>query len=492
MKHATRARNVILSSLSRKREELVKVILDQAELIDLLRRENERLEKENEALRKKRDQAEKRIQKANQRIAELQQQLEEAQRAALRQAAPFRIAENKRTTDPKKPGRCKGHPGACRPRPDHVDEEISVPLGTCPKCGGPVTGVEPVEQFLEDLPPIRPHVTRLVTHVGQCARCGEVRSTHPLQVSTATRAAGTHLGPRALATAIDLNQHHGLTSRKTCRVLKDLFGLSLTAGGLVQARHRLAGKLHCAYDRLVAQVRRAPAIHADETGWWVGGPKWWLWVYTHPRLTVYVVRQSRGRDVVHEILGPRFSGVLVSDCLSIYDGVTALQHKCYAHHHKAIRQAAQRHPQGQTPFLSDLRELLLRAQQLKTSTPTLSPTDFRKQRRALDHSANQLILPTRDDPIEEAVAHRFRKQRDHLFTFLDHRAVDATNNLAERQLRPAVITRKLSCGNRTPDGARSWEILASLAATSTQRRQSFLRLLDRIARLDKPPPKKAG
>ena len=68
---------------------------------------------------------------------------------------------------------------------------------------------------------------------------------------------------------------------------------------------------------------------------------------------------------------------------------------------------------------------------------------------------------------------RLRKQRDHLFTFLDHPAVDATNNLAERQLRPAVISRKLSCGNKTERGARTWEVLASLAATCRQTGSSF-------------------
>jgi transposase len=485
MKRATPVREVLLSPLPKKRGELVKVIVDQAELIELLRQENKRLHKENETLRKKRDQGEKNIQKANQRIADLQQ-LEEAQRAAHRQAAPFRIPETKRTTDPKKPGRRKGHPGACRPRPDHVDEKITVALQTCPKCGGPVTGVEAVGQFIEDIPPVRPHVTHLVTHVGQCARCGEVRSTHPLQVSTATRAAGTHRGPRALAVALDLNQHHGLTSRKTCRVLQDLFGLSLTAGGLVQARHRLAGKLQPAYDRLVNQARRAPAIHTDETSGWVGGPKWWLWVYTHPRLTVYAVRQSRGRDVVHEILGPTFPGVLVSDCLSVYDNATALQHKCYAHHHKAVRDATKRHPDGKTPFLHDLRQLLRSAQQLKTDTPTLAVANFRKQRHALDRSAKRRIVPPRTDPIEEAVANRFRKQLDHLFTFLDHPPVDATNNLAERQLRPAVIARKLSCGNRTERGARTWEILASLSATCLQQGASFRDLIAHTARLHSP------
>ncbi|MGF1534851.1 MAG: transposase, partial [Elainellaceae cyanobacterium] len=52
--------------------------------------------------------------------------------------------------------------------------------------------------------------------------------------------------------------------------------------------------------------------------------------------------------------------------------------------------------------------------------------------------------------------------------------VEATNNLAERQLRPAVISRKLSCGNKTPTGATTWAILASLAATCEQRGDSFI------------------
>jgi transposase len=78
---------------------------------------------------------------------------------------------------------------------------------------------------------------------------------------------------------------------------------------------------------------------------------------------------------------------------------------------------------------------------------------------------------------------RLYKQRDHLFTFLDHDGVDATNNLAERQLRPAVIARKISCGNKTQKGARTWQILASLAATCAQRATSFIAELARAAPL---------
>ena len=94
-------------------------------------------------------------------------------------------------------------------------------------------------------------------------------------------------------------------------------------------------------------------------------------------------------------------------------------------------------------------------------------------RRALEQNTARLLKPPRADALEESVANRLRKQQDHLFTFREHEAVEATNNLAERQLRPAVIARKLSCGNKTARGAHTWEILASLAATARQTRLQF-------------------
>jgi len=57
---------------------------------------------------------------------------------------------------------------------------------------------------------------------------------------------------------------------------------------------------------------------------------------------------------------------------------------------------------------------------------------------------------------------------------LDTPAAEPTNNRAERSLRPAVIARKLSCGNRTERGKRTWEILASLAATCCQNADDFI------------------
>jgi len=128
---------------------------------------------------------------------------------------------------------------------------------------------------------------------------------------------------------------------------------------------------------------------------------------------------------------------------------------------------------------------------VKKLKPAVPKERFATWRQQLIVDAAKLFHPARADPDGERLANRVRKQLDHRFTVLDHDEVDATNNLAERQLRPAVISRKLSCGNRTPAGAATWEVLASLAATCAQRAQSFIRLIANTVSLcpDTMPPR---
>lgn len=409
------------------------------------------------------------------RVAELEAQVktllaqvEALGRMAHRQAAPFRRPEKKRKPKGKGPGRPGGHPGAFRVQPEQVDEQIEVPLVGCPVCGGALTDIEATEQFIEDLPVTRPHVTHLTTHSGWCGRCGtRVQSSHPRQVSRACGSAGTHLGSRALLLAAMLNKGIGLPMRKTCRILQTLGGLRITAGGLSQAVDRVADRLQSESDQLLADLRSEPVVYADETSWWVGGRRSWLWTFTSPRATLYRVRESRGGDVVLQTLGEDFGGTLVSDCLASYEKLPYRMHKCYAHHLKAIASAMEASPQSE--YLCELRGLLKGAIVLRLMHGQMPADEWITYRRNLEQSADRLLGEPRGDPAEEQVANRLRTRRRWLFTCVDHPAVEPTNNRAERALRPAVIGRKLSCGNKTPRGVRTWEILTSLTATCGDR-----------------------
>lgn len=58
---------------------------------------------------------------------------------------------------------------------------------------------------------------------------------------------------------------------------------------------------------------------------------------------------------------------------------------------------------------------------------------------------------------------------DAFFTFVDHEGIEPTNNLAEQQLRYAVIWRKTSFGTHSPAGSRFVE--RTLTVRSTLRQQ---------------------
>jgi transposase len=137
-----------------------------------------------------------------------------------------------------------------------------VRLWACPHCGGAVEDVEPLIQYLEELPVLRAHVTKLRTYQGHCARCGKtVRSTHPRQMSVAAGAAAVQLGARAVAAAAQLKDEIGLTLRKSCRVLELLCGLRTTAGGLAQAFQRAGQKLQADYEQLGREMAAYPVVH---------------------------------------------------------------------------------------------------------------------------------------------------------------------------------------------------------------------------------------
>lgn len=430
---------------------------------------------ENTQLRQQNQQKDTALQQAQATVQRLEEQLQDWQRKAFRQAAPFRRPDEQRNPHPARPGRKPGHVGAYRPKPDHIDHHVHVPLPDCPHCHGLLQDKSQLIQYIEEIPVVVPTVTELITEQGWCADCQkEVYSTHPLQTGRAGGAAQVQLGPRAWSLAADLNKAKGLTMRKTVAVLDQHFGLKLTPGGLALALQRVGRRVAPDYEQLPVLLRNSSVVHADETSWWVGGPGWWLHVFATPEITCYVVVQSRAAGVALNILGTDFAGTLVSDCAPIYDDLNRHQQKCYSHHLKAVAEACEAHPQGGEGYLHQVQALLRTAIVLKGLQESAQELQFQLCLNQLKNRAQALLDPPRAQPQEEKVRRRLHKQRDHLFTFLERADVPATNNLAERQLRPAVIARKVSCGNKTNRGAEAWARLSSLAATCRQTGRSFI------------------
>ena len=88
----------------------------------------------------------------------------------------------------------------------------------------------------------------------------------------------------------------------------------------------------------------------------------------------------------------------------------------------------------------------------------------RLQQRLID----LMLIESRDADVQR-LAHRLEKYWDDLLTVLEHPEVPPTNNLAERELWPAVIMRKVMQGNRSEQGARTQAILMSIFRTLKRR-----------------------
>jgi len=436
-----------------------------------------------------------RIEALQHQVQQLQEQLAEAQRAAKRQATPF--ARKKRVARPKRPGRKAGQgkfTHRAKPAPEDVNRTLETPLACCPACGGELSDKKTHEQYEVDIPPVRPIVTRYVTHSGYCQTCQKrVRSRHPEQISDAVGAAGVVVGPRAKAVAADLKHRLGVPYAKICDHLETTLGLPVTPGALSQTDTRLAKKARPVYEALIAALRACLVVHSDETGWRIGILSAWLWVFTNHDITVYTIGTSRGHEVVLDILGKEFKGILVSDCFLAYDAKALeewLKQKCVGHLLNDLSEIEASKTGRAVCFAREVTALLREALALKVDKPTLNADTFAQRANALETRLDALIDEKRrmTDPDNRRFAKRLRKQRPHLLRFLYVDELDATNNIAERRIRPAVVTRKTSGCNRAEGGAEAHAILSSVLVTCRQQKRPILDYLVDLQRASGEPP----
>ena len=197
-------------------------------------------------------------------------------------------------------------------------------------------------QYQQDLPVVRPIVRRFDIEVGHCSQCRpRVAGRHALQTSDALGAASVQLGPEVVALVAELHMHLGVPLAKVAHMLKTRFGLSVTRSGLAQVLHRAARDAAPTCTALCEQIRDAPVVTPDETGWRVGAVRHWLWVFATPETTVYAICPGRGFDDAVTILGADFDGVLVRDGWAPYRRFDDTLHQT------CVAQAAS--PRGRVP-----------------------------------------------------------------------------------------------------------------------------------------------
>ena len=168
-----------------------------------------------------------------------------------------------------------------------------------------------------------------------------------------------------------------------------------------------------------------------------------------------------------------------------------LQQKCFAHFLRELAKLAWEKSRGAVRFPRELAQVLREALALRDEQPKLDRPTFEVRLQHLEAKLDVLIAESRrfTDPDNARWAKRLRKQRRHLLRFLQVEGVEATNNRAERALRPAVIIRKTGGCNKTQRGARTHAILASVLQTLKQQGREALDYLTSVLTAQAEPPK---
>lgn len=428
-----------------------------------------------------------RIEQLERKVAELSRQLDELQRAQKRQAAPFRRRHH--VEKPRKPGRPKGHPPAMRSRPEHVDRIVDVPLDACPQCNVPLENKTVHVQYQTDLPPVTPIVTQFNIHAGTCPCCATYRQgRHPEQISDAVGAAANQLGPVVLTMAAEMKHRLGVTYRKICDFLETYVDLSICPAALARSDQRLAELARPTYELLIDALRRCNVVHADETGWRIQRVNAWLWVFSSRTVTIYAIRTSRGHEVPEEILGTSFDGVLIVDGLAVYDVLDCVKGRCVGHILRRSRELAEHATPTNRLYLEQLIDLFREAIDLAQRRDTMTETGYNRRVSQLENRFDAWLdyHGSRPSPELDRLARHLADHRWQWLLFLYDAEIPATNNHAERMLRPSVIVRKIGACNKTLRGALAHSILASLMVTCKQQGHRFLDIARKLFQMRQP------
>ena len=368
----------------------------------------------------------------------------------------------------KKPGRKAGHPGSRRATPERIDWQAEHRADRCLDCGSRLNRcAETRTRYTEDIPQTEPEVTEHTIHRDWCPKCKK-----KVEPPVPDALPGATLGNRVLALSAWLHYALGNTLSQIVEVFNFHLQLPLTEGGLVQMWYRLQAILYAWYEEIQTQALNSAVLHGDETGWRVNGKTFWLWCFTTRDLTYYMIDRSRGSPALARFFIQEFSGTLVSDFWGAYNAVAcAFRQMCLAHLLRELEHTEKYKSPGKNwpAFAKKLRRLLGDAIRLWRAKAELSGETYASRRRRLADRLQALIDTDWNNAHARRLIKRLRRHQDDLFTFLDQEGVPFDNNHAERTIRPAVIIRKNSCGNRSERGADCQAVLMSIFRTLKQR-----------------------
>ena len=257
------------------------------------------------------------------------------------------------------------------------------------------------------------------------------------------------------------------------KFFRDVIGVRISRGMLRKVISKVTESLKDPYEELLNLLAHERQLNVDETGHKDSGKRLWTWCFRAYLYTVFKISPSRGSDVLIEVLGKEFNGVLGCDYFSLPQVHEGLQRG------PAILpgpldprlQVLAEHPDpknrefGQR-MLQQFRGLfgIIHRREKYQSEETFQ--------RALEKARNALVWEATGESPHTAEAlnleERFYLNTESYFRFITTPGVEPTNNLAEQAIRFVAIHRRLTQGTRGESGQKWVERVCTVIATCSQ------------------------
>jgi transposase len=388
---------------------------------------------------------------SKQDLIELVLRLQRPQKTSRTSSKPP-STDRKERREKSKPGGAKpGHKGHSRSLSQTADRVVDHRPVQCPCCQATLAANLPSEVVSAhdriDLPDVTPVVERCRRLAVRCPACGT-----RVVAALPAPAKGTPFGPRLHAVATYLKTFQALSYERLQGALADLFGLTISQGGLMNMLRRAQGRFWAGRDAAVAALRRAEVVASDETSVRIEGANAYHWVFRSPEAVVHHAAPSRAASVVREMMDGHKPEVWLSDRYSAQQGHAAAQQTCLAH---LARDVAYAREASEDPVPLRLELWLGSAFDLARGITSFAASTLAAKQRALERRlADILSTPSRCDLVR-ALQRKFRNARDQLLTFVAFPGlVEVTNNgyrsrwaaEGEAAVRTVVDTARLRSG----------------------------------------------
>lgn len=389
----------------------------------------------------------------------------------------------------RKRGAQPGHPQHLRAAipPEEVDQTWNYTLDACPDCGGALEGSDAAPRVIQQVEIVERPI-RVEEHRGQPHWCPQCQKLHYAPLPAEVRRAGLS-GPRLTALVGYLKGVCHASFSTIRKFLRDVVGLSVSRGQLAKLVQKVSASLETSYAQLRAALPAESRLNVDETGHPDSGARLWTWCFRAPEYTLFRIDPSRGSDVLLEVLGQEFDGLLGCDYFSAYRKYMRLNDKvavqfCLAHFIRDVKFLVE-HPKPANRrygelLLSNLRKLF---GAIHRRAEFASEASFRKTlatiRNALVGEAIVQLPNTRE---AANLADRFVNHYESYFRFITEPAIDPTNNVAEQAIRFVAIHRRITQGTRGARGQRWCERMWTALATCAQQGRSAFEFVHQTVR----------